>query len=642
MQRDAAIRHRLLCGFAGWNGDTTSAYDFECAGSDEQDPLLRGLFVAGQVSAPPPSLPAVEQTLSDLLSSNPGVGASLLSYLLTFHSWLKLRELCTCCKHLMEHNQALWANRCVLLHAHKVPAPLWPILAEVLRSARKIYVNVRQAGFAVSLQLEQHLVWTWRRPQLGFHARGNSSEMANYFVDRERSAPGVTVETKVVCVEAYGTPQNLFDLPEYSTAILDVLAAHAAQKEESLTQARRTPGADPVASRNALSPDLPVLKRISAEPPTPLRRLMRKTSEANFLQGTPLKSPALAQTTGSPDTMSHRAGKLSLGTCAVTPSPRKRACNGPSAAAVAPPPRKRACPESAPTEASSAAAAAVTTAATMTEPAASAVAAAVADFFGNNSASSEAASSLLPLGSCSPVDLNYGHARSALLPTDVVPSPPKCRLCDRLGVDCIYGSDLCIANQLQKACHACDTPRCWHINELCIFFGRARQAHIDSQALGIGVPDIFARARVTIFHLEGGDDVCTYFKVQASGAGSNCLVYSLLQCIGMAGLPCSANVPWVRTEMMKQFTSAGVSAVTSGTYLDLCEHWASVVSLLGSSARSMGLDLEKRIVPSLFQITCISDVHSVIGDLVGTGRVHLYLFNEGNCHYSPLLPYRSS
>ena len=178
--------------------------------------------------------------------------------------------------------------------------------------------------------------------------------------------------------------------------------------------------------------------------------------------------------------MSHRAGKRSVDKCAETSSPFKRACIGPSAVAVDPPPRIRARSEFAPTDSSFAAGAAAVAAA------AAAVAAAAA--------------------------------------------PSKCSLCDRSGLDCMSGNDLCIANQLDTACHACDTPNCWHSNELCSFFCRERLLHPDSQALGVPAPDIFPREPVNIssfpdrvdVKIGAGDGAVVRWKGQASGAGSNC------------------------------------------------------------------------------------------------------------------------
>ena len=130
IQRDMAVRRRVLCGLVGWNGYTSYAYDFECADSDEGDPLLRSFVVAEQVSASAPCASAVYQTLSELLSSNPGLAASLLSYLLTFRSWLKLREVCTRCKHMMEHNQILWAGLWSTTARPSMVAPWCSICAE--------------------------------------------------------------------------------------------------------------------------------------------------------------------------------------------------------------------------------------------------------------------------------------------------------------------------------------------------------------------------------------------------------------------------------------------------------------------------------------------------------------------------------
>ena len=235
IQRDVAVRRRVLCGLVGWNGYTSYAYDFEFADSDEGDPLLRSFVIAEQVSAFVLCAPAVDQTLSELLSSNPGLAASLLSYLLTFRSWVKFREVCTRCKHVMEHNQILWAGLSVFLHELRVPASLWASLAEVLRSAGKIYVNVLQAGFAVSLRREHFLVWGWRRAHLSGIRWWNTSEIANYFFSMERSAPGITLETKVL----WSGPLLWLDIGfQHAPSVTTAHPSHAARCQIQLRYAK--------------------------------------------------------------------------------------------------------------------------------------------------------------------------------------------------------------------------------------------------------------------------------------------------------------------------------------------------------------------------------------------------------------------
>ena len=140
--------------------------------------------------------------LFELLSDDPGLSACVLSYVITFRAWLRIREVCTRCKYFLEDSRILWAGLRVVLYDCMVPIPLWSVLQEVLQSARVIYINAYQAGFAVLLKPEQQLVWRLYMPLLvqypfTLHLRQRMSDMENYFLSREASPPAVTFMSKV-------------------------------------------------------------------------------------------------------------------------------------------------------------------------------------------------------------------------------------------------------------------------------------------------------------------------------------------------------------------------------------------------------------------------------------------------------------
>ncbi len=130
-----------------------------------------------------------------------------------------------------------------------------------------------------------------------------------------------------------------------------------------------------------------------------------------------------------------------------------------------------------------------------------------------------------------------------------------------------------------------------------------------------------------------------YFKGSATGQGNNCLIDALRQAIDDR-LPCVANMSWVRQNLLKKFPRHGESAVTAAGFLDLRMHGAAIVNLIGESARWEGLDTQGQIHAHTFTVVCVEESLGLLGDVVGTGPLKLYLLNEGFHHYVPLLPQR--
>ena len=95
-----------------------------------------------------------------------------------------------------------------------------------------------------------------------------------------------------------------------------------------------------------------------------------------------------------------------------------------------------------------------------------------------------------------------------------------------------------------------------------------------------------------------------FVKGSASGAGCNCLINTLLSCLNDNNLRCVANVPWVRQELRRLFTE-GENIVTRNNFLDLRNHWRSIIDLIGVSARHQGCDERNQIHARNFRVTSV-------------------------------------
>ena len=161
---------------------------------------------------------------------------------------------------------------------------------------------------------------------------------------------------------------------------------------------------------------------------------------------------------------------------------------------------------------------------------------------------------------------------------------------------------------------------------------------------GRAAPNMFKRAPVRIFR-EDLNRVIVEFegkrfvKGSASGDGFNCLIYALLGALNDVGVLCVADVPWVRDELRRRFKT-GSDQVTAEKCLDLRPHYASVIDLIGLSARANGCDAAGKIRAENFSVTCVAEDQLVVGEVVGSGA-SLYVLNEGLQHFVPLLRDRS-
>ena len=179
-------------------------------------------------------------------------------------------------------------------------------------------------------------------------------------------------------------------------------------------------------------------------------------------------------------------------------------------------------------------------------------------------------------------------------------------------------------------CTACDRPGCSRENRGCAFYRRPRDAHEDAQ-LGDHVPH-FAQMRVVVagrrFRL--GEQL--YDRGVATGAGNNCLIDTLRQALGV---PC--DMDFVRAELMRRFP-AGPARVTERSFLDLRDHWESVLTCMSISYQAMG---HAPIDVATLKIACVDADFPENGDVVGTGARHLHILRENQNHFVPLVAVES-
>ena len=222
----------------------------------------------------------------------------------------------------------------------------------------------------------------------------------------------------------------------------------------------------------------------------------------------------------------------------------------------------------------------------------------------------------------------------------------SCVWCLRFGVNVAPNSNEC--NDLQRAfgCHRCDRTGCWAQNSgqagiaKCEFYGRSRPHVADAPVTGSAAPDMFERTSVRVTRERGRIVVSInderFIKGYASGQGCNCLIASILSCLNDKGILCVASVTWIREELQRQFPR-GENQVTRGNFLDLRNHWRSIIDLIGISARNHGCDPAAHITSENFAVTCVLEEGERVYEADGDGLCRLFLINEGNSHFSPLL-----
>ena len=126
-----------------------------------------------------------------------------------------------------------------------------------------------------------------------------------------------------------------------------------------------------------------------------------------------------------------------------------------------------------------------------------------------------------------------------------------------------------------------------------------------------------------------------------SGEGCNCLIRTLRECLNDRGLFCVADVPWIRLELLKRFR-AGENRVTEDNFLDLRNHWRSIVDLIGMSARENDCDPHRRIVAANFNVTAVLEESRPVVEVDGEGPIPSFILNQGNMHFVPLLRNRDN
>ena len=156
---------------------------------------------------------------------------------------------------------------------------------------------------------------------------------------------------------------------------------------------------------------------------------------------------------------------------------------------------------------------------------------------------------------------------------------------------------------------------------------------------------MFERTPVQIRRERGTPNVLVEFsghrfvKGFASGSGCNCLIQTLLSCLNDNGIPCMADAPWIRKELRKQFPQ-GANQVTERNFLDLRNHWRSIINLIGVNARRNSYDATDQIHARNFKVTAVLEDGRFVAEVDGNGPIDLYLLNEGNAHFVPLLRHR--
>ena len=215
-----------------------------------------------------------------------------------------------------------------------------------------------------------------------------------------------------------------------------------------------------------------------------------------------------------------------------------------------------------------------------------------------------------------------------------------CVWCLRFGIRTAPGNARCLELQREFGCHRCDKVGCCDAN--CSSFKRPRPNVSDAPTTGTAAADIFERTPVQIRRERGNLNVFVEFsgrsfiKGFASGDGYNCLIQTLLACLNDNGILCVADVPWIREELRRRFRT-GENIVMAKNYLDLRNHWRSIIDLIGISARRNSCDPANQIHARNFNVTAVLEDGRFVAEKDGEGPISLFMLNEGNSHFVPLL-----
>ena len=196
----------------------------------------------------------------------------------------------------------------------------------------------------------------------------------------------------------------------------------------------------------------------------------------------------------------------------------------------------------------------------------------------------------------------------------------------------------------------CDKIGCWSTKDTCDYRRRGfvtRPLVPDACTDGTAAADIFHRSVVRILPPEPNGSVwitiddMNFLRGSASGlrfGANNCLIHTLQQAVADNNMPSiDAIIPSVRRSLLDRFPRTGVDAVTRDNFLVHDLHWEAIVDCLGLHARDTGFDAEGRIAHTSFTLVVVSEDRSAIASIEGTGPIRLYILNQGNMHYVPLL-----
>ena len=138
---------------------------------------------------------------------------------------------------------------------------------------------------------------------------------------------------------------------------------------------------------------------------------------------------------------------------------------------------------------------------------------------------------------------------------------------------------------------------------------------------------------MTTYKINGQD----FMLGNATPDNNNCLIDSLRQVLyDQAGIPFAADLQEIRKLLCHRHPQ-GIRQVRlqRPNFLDLDHHAFDTIELLATSAETV----DRPTSPDVFSIICvhIANDGTLHAARVGNGALCLYLFNEGNRHFRPLL-----
>ena len=189
-------------------------------------------------------------------------------------------------------------------------------------------------------------------------------------------------------------------------------------------------------------------------------------------------------------------------------------------------------------------------------------------------------------------------------------------------------------------CERCDCLG--HTSDMCAEYRHPRENHIDAVARG-RMPHMHGEIRAresrrrrhgtTTYNVNGLD----FMLGNATPTDNNCLIDSLRQVLyDQAGIPFAADLQDIR-KLLCQRHPQGISQVRleRPNFLELEYHAFDTIELLATSAETAN----RPTSPDVFSIICvhIANDGTLHAARVGNGALCLYIFNEGNQHFRPLL-----